>query len=187
MPAPKPNSLKNRHDTKAEKAQSQAAEDAMTPVTQLTLQPPKLLNRHKHATATWKELIGLYQETEGQIVTAFDAWLLAKYCLLEEEVIWLEALRDAVLADYKKVSKQLDKMKPKADDYKVYGSLLEQKVALLTRYQGFDARLDGKRKFLVDMAQQLYLTPRSRAGAVPKEKEKPKAKNDMDALLDGED
>lgn len=184
MPARKPSVLKSRHDTNEEKAAERAAEELLKPVTQLTLQPPKLLSGHKHATATWKELIGLYQETEGQIVTAFDAWLLAKYCLLEEEAIALEGLRDAVLADYETVSKQLSKMKPKADNYKEYGNLLEQKVALLTRYQGFDARLDGKRKFLVDMAQQLYLTPRSRAGVAPAAKEKKPAKSSMDALLD---
>jgi len=184
MPAKKPGALKSRHDTKADLDASAQAEAAMTPTTQLTLQPPALLRGHKHATATWKELIGLYQETDGQIVTAFDSWLLAKYCLLEEEAIELDALRRSVLDDYEAVSMQLSKIKPKADNFKEYGNLLEQKVALLTRYQGFDARLDGKRKFLVDMAQQLYLTPRSRAGVAPKEKEKPKPKNGMGALLD---
>lgn len=184
MPARKPSSLRNRHDTKAERAESRAAEEAMQPVTQLTVQPPALLRGHKQAAATWKELIGLYAEAEGTIVTAFDGYLLAKYCLLEEEVVALEALRDSVLDEYETISKQLTKLKPKAENYKEYGNMLDQKIALLTRYQGFDARLDGKRKFLVDMAQQLYLTPRSRAGVAPKEKEKPIPKTGMAALLD---
>lgn len=184
MPARKPGALNRRHNTKGEKADRTAAEAALTPTTQLTVTPPPLLRGHKHATETWRELIGLYGETDGQIVTAFDSWLLAKYCLLEEEAVELEKLRDEILQDHNTVSKQLSRIKPTKDNFKDYGNLLEQKVALLTRYQGFDARLDGKRKFLVDMAQHLYLTPRSRAGVAPKEKDKPAPKTRMASLLD---
>lgn len=143
----------------------------MTPTTELTVSPPPELRGHKHAAAAWKRLIKLYAETEGTIVTAFDADLLAKYCLLEEECVTLEEIRDEQLTDLDGVKKRLSKMgKPKTDDIKEYIALLEQKNALLARYQGLDARLDGKRKLLHALAQSLYLTPRSRAGVDPKRK-----------------
>ena len=37
-----------------------------------------------------------------------------------------------------------------------------------------DARLDGKGKYLHSLEQSLYLTPRSRAGVAPVQKEKEK-------------
>jgi hypothetical protein len=49
-----------------------------------------------------------------------------------------------------------------------------------------DARLDGKRKLLHSIAQSLYLTPRSRAGVAPPEKEPEKPKSEMDELLDND-
>lgn len=171
MAARKPHSLSSRHSTKAEISARTESEAAMTPTTELTVTPPPELRGHKPAAAAWKRLIKLYDETEGTIVTAFDADLLAKYCLLEEECMTLEEIRDEQLTDLDGVKKRLSKMgKPKIDDIKEYIALLEQKNALLGRYQGLDARLDGKRKLLHALAQSLYLTPRSRAGVDPKRK-----------------
>ncbi len=183
MPARKPKSLNRRHSTKAEKAERESAELAMTPTTKLSESPPAILARHKKAMQTWKRLVGLYFEAEGEIVTAFDEDALAKYCLLEEECLVLEDLRDGVLGDYEGIHKQLARMKPKGEEMKIYYSLLEQVNALLARYQGLDARLDGKRKHVHTLAQSLYLTPRSRAGVAPTEKAKPEAPDETESVL----
>lgn len=170
MPARKPSHLSNRHSTKAELAARTDAEAALTPLTELTVVPPHELRGHKHAAATWKRIIKLYAEVEGTIITAFDGDLLAKYCLLEEECLTLEEIRDELLTEHDAAKKQLSKMSKKAENIKEYIALLEQKNALIARYQGLDARLDGKRKLLHALAQSLYLTPRSRAGVDPKRK-----------------
>lgn len=120
-------------------------------------------------------MIKLYGEVDGSIATAFDQDLLAKYCLLEDECDTLQNIRDETLTEHSSIKKTLSKFgKPKTEDIKEYIALLEQKNALLARYQGLDARLDGKRKLLHALAQSLYLTPRSRAGVSPTTKEKPK-------------
>jgi hypothetical protein len=121
----------------------------------------------------WKRLIALYGEVDGTIVTAFDANLLTRYCLLEEECLWLDGKRTEVDNNAKRLDKLLNtKAKLKEVDAENYLGLLQQYNALNARVQGLDARLDGKRKLLVAIEQSLYLTPRSRAGVAPTEKTK---------------
>jgi phage terminase small subunit len=174
MPAKKPISLSKRHSTKEEIEQREAAEAATTPTTQISTEPPAVLKKHQVARETWSRLVQLYLEAQGTLITAFDADLLAKYCILEQECQWLEGKRAEVDRNAVKLDKQLAKMNPKGEQLKVYAQLLEQYNALNTRVQGLDARLDGKRKLLHSLAQSLYLTPRSRAGVTPPEKTKPK-------------
>ena len=183
MPVKKPSSLTVRHSTKAEAEAKSAGESAMTPRTRLTAAPPVLLKGHKTAITHWKRLIGLYGEIEGQIVTAFDADLLAKYCLLEEECDWLAGIRKEIGRQYEIADKRLTKIRPKSKDLKDYYNALMAVNALLARLQGFDARLDGKRKLLHTLAQSLYLTPRARAGVPPPEKAVEEETDDMGKLL----
>jgi phage terminase small subunit len=129
------------------------------------------LTGHKSAASTWRRIVALYFEVDGKIITAFDEDLLVKYCILEEECLAMEKLRDAVLKDFSKVHDRLDRIKPKGPELKEYYKALEQVNALLARYQGLDARLDGKRKLLHALAQSLYLTPRSRAGVAPPQRQ----------------
>jgi len=185
MPARKPSTLNTRNDTKADRLKREAVESAMTPVTQLSSKRPLLLQKHKHASAIWKRLIGLYSEVEGTIATAFDEDLLTKYCILEEECIWLDGKRAEVDKNAKRLNKLLEnKARLKEVDAEKYLGLLQQYSALNARVQGFDARLDGKRKLLHSLAQSLYLTPRSRAGVAPPEKPPKKPKSAMGGLLD---
>lgn len=155
----------------------------MLPKTLLTIKPPSALNGHRIAKSIWERLVGLYFETEGTIVTAFDADILVKYCLAEEELIELLKLRNEIKKLWDHHLKILGKMKPKADELKPYFEALAQANALLQRFQGMDARMDGKRKMIVTIAQSLYLTPRSRAGVAPTEKEPEQPKDPMDSLL----
>jgi phage terminase small subunit len=183
MPARKPTSLTNRHSTKAERSARTDAESALMPKTELTTKPPAALTGHKTAAAVWKRLIGLYLETEGTIVTAFDSDLLIKYCLSEEELIELYGLRKSILKSLEIHLKWLNNLKPKNENLKDYFNALAQANALLQRFQGMDARMDGKRKLVFSLAQSMYLTPRSRAGVAPAEKEKPDPEDEMDQLL----
>lgn len=175
MPKAKPQTLNKSHQTEDEKADRESSEAAMMPTTQLDRHPPALLQKHKPAIATWQRLIGLYTEIEGTIITAFDADLLAKYCLLEEECTWLATKRAEVDANAIKINKALAKTSITQLGAENYIALLQQYTALTARFQGLDARLDGKRKLLHALAQSLYLTPRSRAGVSPTQKTKPKA------------
>ena len=158
----------------------------MTPKTSIPKKPPSALTGHAHAATTWRRLVGLYFETDGTIVTAFDADLLIKYCLAEEELLELFKLRAEIKTLWTRHVKILGKMDPRADQLKDYFSALANANALLQRFQGMDARMDGKRKMLVLIAQSLYLTPRSRAGVAPPEKPPERPKSEMGNLLEDE-
>lgn len=171
MPAVKPLSLIRRHSTKEELEERESAELSLVPTTQISAKPPALLQKHKVARETWTRLVGLYFETEHTLITAFDQDALVKYCLLEEECVWLESMRTAVYKQAVSLQTKLGKMKitatTEAEKIKLYYSLLEQYNALIARVQGLDARLDGKRKLSHSLSQSMYLTPRSRAGVNP--------------------
>jgi len=184
MPAKKDLSLSKRHDTKADKRKRKSAEVAMKPKTKLDSKPPAALTGHKHASAVWTRLLSLYKETKGEIITAFDANELIKYCLAEEELLELSALRKTIFKVWDTHLKWLNKLKPNNKNLRDYFNALAQANALLQRFQGIDARLDGKRKLIHSLAQSLYLTPRSRAGVAPTEKEPEQPKSPMDNLLD---
>lgn len=184
MPSRKPLSLITRDQTKADRALRADAESARLPRTLLSIKPPLALTGHSHAAKIWKRVVGLYFETEGTIITAFDEDLLTKYCLAEEELVELFKLR----ADIKKLwidhNRMLAHIKPKSDQFKDYFNALSQANALLQRFQGMDARMDGKRKLVFSLAQSLYLTPRSRAGVAPSEKQHEPPKDETERLLD---
>lgn len=183
MPARKPSTLTDRHDTKADRAQRTASESAMTPRTELTRKPPASLTGHKIAIATWKRVVGLYAELEGKIATSFDEDLIVKYCLVEDECDWLSRIRSKIEKRYVSADTKLAKKKP--DDLEAYYKALGQVNALLARLQGFDARLDGKRKLGLAYSQSLYLTPRSRAGVEPPMKEPEAPQSEMEKVLNG--
>lgn len=184
MPARKPTALTTRHSTKEERSARVSAETAMTPKTGLSVKPPAALKGHAAAREAWTRLVGLYLETEGTIVTAFDADILIKYCLAEEELLELQALRKGIAKLWATHTKLLAKFKPTNDNLEDYFKALNTASALLQRFQGMDARMDGKRKLVFSLAQSLYLTPRSRAGVAPPEKEPEDPQDEMDKLLD---
>jgi phage terminase small subunit len=189
MPAKKDSSLNKRHDSKEDRAARAAAEESLKPTTKLTTTPPGALNGHAQAKEVWKRTIGLYLETKGEIITAFDQDLLVKYCLAEEELKQLAAIREAVLGIWNVHVKVLESFKSvkkiKSEDLNYYYKALKEANASLQRFQGMDARLDGKRKMSLAMEQSLYLTPRSRAGVAPEEKDPDEPQSEMDNLIDG--
>ena len=185
MPASKPSTLNTRDETKSDRAARAAAESAMTPKTELKRKPPVSLNKHKVAVETWRRVVGLYMEVEGKIATSFDEDLLVKYCLLEEEVIELAEMRKTIKKEWQDQLKGAKRIKPNDENLKEWVRMWEVVNGLFMRFQGMDARLDGKRKLLHSLSQSLYLTPRSRAGVEPPMKEPEQPKSEMEKALDG--
>jgi phage terminase small subunit len=157
----------------------------LTPKTELPINPPPELTGHKPAIAVWKRVVRLYAEVEGKIATSFDRDLLVKYCMLEEEVLELGDMRKEIKLQWNAQLKTAKKMKPTADNMKEYVQLWEIVNGLFARFQGMDARLDGKRKLLHALSQSLYLTPRSRAGVAPPTKEPEAPPSPMEQTLNG--
>lgn len=186
MPARKPRSLNSGHTTKRQNSARDSAEQSVTPQTELTIKPPSELTGHKTAGQVWKRLVSLYFETEGKIITAFDGDVLVKYCLAEEELIELKKLRSDLMKLWEFQLKVLRKFRPTTETIEAYSEALAQANKLMQRFQGMDARLDGKRKMVFAMAQSLYLTPRSRAGVAPTEKEPEQPKDELESLLGGD-
>jgi phage terminase small subunit len=183
MPARKSSVLIVRDETRVDRQSRVDGESAMTPKTDLSRKPPKLLNGHKVASTTWTRVVSLYFEIDGKIATAFDSDLLVKYCLLEEEVIELSDLRVVIKKEWQEQLKQAKRIKPNDKNLKEWGRMWDVVNGLFQRFQGMDARLDGKRKLLHALSQSLYLTPRSRAGVAPPTKEPDEPKSEMEELL----
>jgi len=158
----------------------------MKPRTGLTLRTPEELKGHKAAITTWRRIVSLYAEVEGTIATAFDRDLLVKYCLLEEELIELAAVRKEIKKEYTTQLKAARRFHPTSKEIKDYINMWSVVNALFQRFQGMDARLDGKRKLLHALSQSLYLTPRARAGVAPPEKPLTPSKSSMEKVLDGD-
>jgi phage terminase small subunit len=187
MPARKPASLNSRNTSKEIRQEREAGESAMTPKTVLSAAIPVRLRgkEHARAAATWKRTLNLYAEIEGQIVTAFDYDLLIKYCLLEEECYELESMRRAIKKDWESNTTFAKKIKPTTEDLKEWVAMWGIVNALFGRFKEMDARLDAKRKLLHTLSQSLYLTPRSRAGVAPQEREDAEPDDEMARLLEG--
>jgi len=160
MPAKKPIGLSVRHNTKAEKAQREAAEASMRSDRELPMNPPASLKEHPIAQATWRRLMREYTAIEAQIVGRLDLDLLTNYCILSEQAAELDLMRKKAFASWQEGN-------PTAYDEVVK----------------LDGRADRKRALMLQMSQTLYLTPRSRAGVMPKAKEEPQPKDDLEELL----
>lgn len=143
MPARKPLALLSENDRHRTRKENRAAEEeARNPNAALPIAPPKALDGYRLGQETWRRLIRLYRSTKGTILTAFDRDVLVEYCRGCQELAELRMLR-------KKLFQMHD---------------LETLLAV-------DARLDRKATRLDSLRQALYLTPRSRAGVTPTEKE----------------
>lgn len=188
MPKSKPSALNVRHDTLAARDARTAAESAMRPVTDLSSHvPPELFGEeHEVAKRTWRRVVGLFAETDGELVTAFDRDSLIEYCLLVEEIAEMMDMRRIMRADWEEQRKKTVAFQIGEDgDAGELIKLWEITNALYQKFQGLDARLDGKRKHLHTKQQSLYLTPRSRAGVAPPTKEQQLELSAMDELLGG--
>lgn len=161
----------------------------MTPRTALTARPPADLKGHPRATAVWKRTLTLYGETEAKIVTGFDQGILVDYCLLVEQLIELDELRRQSLDSHGIMLKSLKTLiaKLKRSDPKTalaeQMAIAEKLDMVLGQIIKIDGRTERKRVVIHTLRQSLYLTPRSRAGVAPAEREE-EIKDEMSKLLD---
>lgn len=183
MPARKPAGLRNRAETKAEKAARIANEAALEPERGLSVQAPTRLKDHPVAQAAWRRLMRMYGELQATVVTRLDMDLLIDYCLLMEQVGELDEMRKAAMETWRAMQQAWPKM---VEDLSPR-ERLEAAAILQGIYSNMiklDGRVDRKRAFLLQLRQSLYLTPRARAAAVPEKKQKPEEPDELEKLLD---
>jgi phage terminase small subunit len=154
MPARKPLNLHaktDRHVTRYD--ERRRAEEALTPVESLPADPPAELKGYPIAESCWRYHVTLYDSLAAKIVTPLDLHALIEYCMGWQYLTDLQVMRRKALQDLK--------------NFKLVISI--------------DTRIDRKGARLDTLRQQLYLTPRSRAGVAPAEK--PPEEPDLSAVI----
>ncbi|BCY18680.1 hypothetical protein hrd7_25290 [Leptolinea sp. HRD-7] len=182
MPARKPSSLINRHETAAERAEREERDAALRPNRTLPQNPPASLRGRRTAEAVWRRLIRMYGELDAEIVTRLDMGLIEDFCILAEQVAELDAMRKASFSQFE----LLDIVRKKQLEDGKFESAVKTGMKMEESFQTtlkLDGRVDRKRDLMFKMRQSLYLTPRARAGTAPKGKAPEEEIDPMDALL----
>jgi phage terminase small subunit len=194
MPAKKPADLVVRHETLDEKNQRLSAEIVNKTGRSLPTSAPKELKGHAFARESWRRLMREFDSLKAERVDSQDRDLLIAYCLTLEEEQDLLVMRTASLADWKDRREDVLMHRRHMADYDKEGEtwdvLAKQLVQIVNKVQAayktvldIDARLDRKRSSLLGYQQQMYLTPRSRAGVVPERAEEEDPLDEMEKLL----
>jgi phage terminase small subunit len=183
MPAKKPAALIQKHETSGEKAARAEREALASPERALPKNAPAALKDHKVAGEVWRRLMRLYNENEGVIVTRMDIDHLVDYCILAEQTLELDAMRKSAFATFALIEKQREEAL-KNLEIDVAISLGGKSMDVSDMIVKLDARSERKRALLKQYRESLYLTPRARAGAAPKKKEKTEEPDPLEALLD---
>ena len=194
MPAKKPADLVVRHETLEEKNQRISAEIANKTGRNLPSSAPKELKGHTFARESWRRLMREFESLKAERVDSQDRDLLIAYCLTLEEEQDLLVMRSAALADWKDRREDVLMHRKHMADYDREGEtwdvLAKQLLQIVNKVQlahktvlDIDARLDRKRSSLREYQQQMYLTPRSRAGVVPERAEEEDQLDEMEKLL----
>jgi len=195
MPAKKPADLVVRHETLEEKNQRISAEIANKTGRNLPASAPKELKGHTYARESWRRLMREFESLKAERVDSQDRDLLIAYCLTLEEEQDLLTMRAAALSDWKDRREDVLMHRRHMVDYKEneddsWDVLAKQLVQIVNKVQlayktvlDIDARLDRKRSSLLGYQQQMYLTPRSRAGVVPERADEEDQLDEMEKLL----
>ena len=194
MPAKKPADLVVRHETLEEKNQRISAEIANKTGRNLPSSAPKELKGHTFARESWRRLMREFESLKAERVDSQDRDLLIAYCLTLEEEQDLLVMRSAALADWKDRREDVLMHRKHMAGYDREGEtwdvLAKQLLQIVNKVQlayktvlDIDARLDRKRSSLLGYQQQMYLTPRSRAGVVPERAEEEDQLDEMEKLL----
>jgi phage terminase small subunit len=182
MPARKPKSLIVRHETAAERKKREESEARMRPNRQLPISAPAQIKNMKVASEVWRRIMREYRSLEGEIVTRLDLDLLLDYCVLAEQVNELDGMRATSREIYKNLSKLYSQFMKNGQETDAV--MMASKVTgAFDAVVKLDGRVDRKRDLMFKMRQHLYLTPRSRAGVAPPQKEREKEVDPMEAFL----
>ncbi|MBE0699679.1 MAG: P27 family phage terminase small subunit [Anaerolineaceae bacterium] len=182
MPARKPQALITRHETAAERKAREESEARLRPNRQLPLSAPVQIKDMKIAAEAWRRVMREYRSIEGEIVTRLDLDLLLDYCVLAEQVHELDAMRATSREIYKNLSKLYSQFMKNGQETDAV--MMASKVTgAFDAVVKLDGRVDRKRDLMFKMRQHLYLTPRSRAGVAPPQKEREKEVDPLEAFL----
>lgn len=197
MPPKKPASLVRKNETKNEENQRFSEEKAVTSDNKLPITAPKELRGHTVAREVWRRLVRQDNKLESPLMSGQDRDILIDLCLAIEEKEELAGMRKAAHEDwlarredvhfYRKTMREMDKDELSAN----LASLQKEAIALVNKVQAayktvleIDSRMDQKKKLIAEYLRVLYLTPMSRAKAVPTIKETTTDEEDeMEALL----
>lgn len=125
-------------------------------------------------------MIERYQELQGDLVTILDEDQLANYCLIYQE---LSDDMPKLMAAMMKTYERLDKRSQRVEDENLLLELAKHLTNMMKEIKAMDARRDAKRALMLKLAQSTYMTPRSRLGVNPPEKEKEDTGDEMEGLL----
>ena len=184
MPPRKPSAITNWHQTKADRQAREAGEASLIPKTPISKKPPSALKGQPYASELWRDLVGLFLKVDGTIITSFDESVLIIYCQAEAELREMLKMREEIRVLWTRHAKFLSSFKPNSNMLKNYANMLAAANMLIERFEKIDARIDGKRKMTHEIAQALFMTPRSRSGVAPREIPPEGPKTEMDKLLE---
>jgi hypothetical protein len=186
MSSQKPLDLVTKHLTKADRRQRSESAKALTPRFALSKLPPKELTG-KIARATWTETVRMYFSVEAQIVTAFEKGLLIDFCNVTEHLDQIDKMRSTAMDDYLKHETILQKvqMGKQVVEPKVLLKLIDAVNESVDQVIKLDARADRKRGLLLTLRQSLLMTPRSRAGVKPDERQLEQPQSEIERIIDG--
>ena len=182
MPARKPSSLIQRHETAAEKAQRSERESSLRPPRRLPSQAPAQLAEHPSAAAAWRRLMRIYGELQGEIVTRLDQEMLIHYCMLVEQLAELDTMRKKAYQVWLGLSKAHQALIDMGQEEDAVFMAIHV-VGAFEAVLKLDSRADRKRDLLHKYSQSFYLIPRARAGAAPAKKEHEPPPDDLELLL----
>ncbi len=179
----KPASLITRHDTAAERAERERRESLVKPARELPMTPPALLDDHPIAQAAWRKLMREFQGIEGKIVSRLDMAMLVDYCLAVEQLAEVDRMRKTAFGLYEQVTRLYDKMLLAGNEEHA-ANLIPKITLAFDSTVKLDSRADRKRDLLFRMRQNMYMTPRARAGMAPASKKQEPEKDEFEQLLD---
>ncbi len=182
MPAPKPQDLHTRHSTKSETEKRQAQEEMLRSRRQLPLEPARL-KEHPKAAAVWRRMLREFDSLEAVVITRLDMDLLIDYCMLMEQLEEMDVLRSGAMSLCETMLKGVEELKAQKEWIEA-AKMASKASDVMDGIIKIDGRADRKRDLLTKLRQSLYLTPRARAGAAPKEKDPPEVPDEFEKLLD---
>jgi len=175
--------LVTRAETNEKKAQRAQKEESLRPNRGLPKDAPALLKNYPVAQAAWRAIIREYNDLEREIVTRLDFDHLVDYCMLKQHLSEIQHIRELALQVCQELSSEHTRLlsEGKADEAIIIAIKIVGAFDAIAR---FDTRAERKRALIKQWRESLYLTPRARAGTVPRAKEKEEAPDDMEKLLD---
>lgn len=183
MAAKKPQDLHTRHSTKAEIEKRAAQEEALLPKQNLPKDPAALFEGHPVALATWRRLMREFEQLQAVIVTRLDMDMLVDYCILSEQATEIDFMRKVAYRSWLILGKLVDEYSMDEEKKEAAEMVAMKVVNLFDSIIKLDGRADRKRDMLMKLRQQMYLTPRARAGTDPKKKPKEEPEDPFEKML----